>query len=89
MSWKNERAEAAMRAGTESIRIAAQKKAEKESGEMKEVPQGKYMITFKANNKVGENEVKDMLDIIELFAEQCDHNHPNVSVIIEPVEDEK
>lgn len=84
MNWKNSRAEAAMRKGTEKIRLAAQKKAEEESN-LAEI-KGKYIITFKATDNVEEGEIENILSKIEEFSKECDKNAPNVSITIKPAE---
>ena len=78
--WMNDRAEAAMRAGTQKIMEEAQKHAK---SEFKQV--GKWTITMTGNDKLTKEEIEEFMDKLVQFSMQADIHAPNLQVSIDPV----
>jgi len=78
--WMNDKAESAMRAGTQKIMEEAQKRAK---DEFKQV--GKWTITMNGNDKSTPEEVEAFMDKLVKFAREADIHAPNLSVSIDPV----
>lgn len=80
MSWMDERAEQAMREGTQKIMEEAQKRAK---AEFKEI--GKWTITMTGNDKVTKEDIDSFMDKLIEFARKVDIDAPNIIVSIDPV----
>jgi len=80
MSWMDERAEQAMREGTQKIMEEAQKLAK---AEFKEI--GKWTITMTGNYKVTKEDIDSFMDKLIEFARKADIDAPNIIVSIDPV----
>lgn len=80
MSWMDERAEQAMREGTQKIMEEAQKLAK---AEFKEI--GKWTITMTGNDKVTKEDIDSFMDKLIEFARKVDIDAPNIIVSIDPV----
>ena len=75
----DERAEQAMREGTQKIMEEAQKRAK---AEFKEI--GKWTITMTGNDKVSKEEIDSFMDKLIDFARKSDLDAPNIIVSIDP-----
>ena len=80
MSWMDERAEQAMREGTQKIMEEAQKRAKTEFKEI-----GKWTITMTGNDKVTKEDIDSFMDKLIEFARKVDIDAPNIIVSIDPV----
>lgn len=80
MSWMDERAEQAMREGTQKIMEEAQKRAK---AEFKEI--GKWTITMTGNDKVTKEDIDSFMDKLIEFDRKVDIDAPNIIVSIDPV----
>ena len=76
----DERAEQAMREGTQKIMEEAQKRAK---AEFKEI--GKWTITMTGNDKVTKEDIDSFMDKLIEFARKVDIDAPNIIVSIDPV----
>jgi hypothetical protein len=79
MSWMDERAEQAMREGTQKIMEEAQKRAQ---AEFKEI--GKWTITMTGNKNVTKEDIDSFMNKLVEFAKQADIDAPNIQVSIDP-----
>jgi uncharacterized protein YlzI (FlbEa/FlbD family) len=80
MSWKNERAEMAMR---ESGKKIMEEAAKRKSTEMKQV--GKWTITMTGNESLTKEEIEEFMDKLVSFSREADAHAPNLEVSIDPV----
>lgn len=80
MSWMDERAEQAMREGTQKIMEEAQKRAK---AEFKEI--GKWTITMTGNDKVTKEDIDSFMDKLIEFARKADIDAPNIIVSIDHI----
>jgi hypothetical protein len=77
--WKNDRAEAAMREGTEAIRKAAEEKAKQEAD--KEI-HGEWKITVVIKGSERREILQDLIN--ELVILEQNYNDANVKLLVVP-----
>lgn len=84
MSWKNSRAESAMReVGDKIMEEAAKRNAAEDK-----IVMGKWTITLKGNSKQSEEEVEDIMSQLVEFSKKCDEKTPNLEISIDPIIEE-